>query len=155
MIQIVLEFLAWIGLDYVDYKHRKKISKKEEEDGIKRPFQKYALQPGFKVFMFVIVLVCLSSFLFFTYQRHIVFPKSTKDEISEISNWIEKWNGKFGYYPQELKEIIGNNPMRQDWDKDAWNKDYKYIVNESKKTFFITSAGKDGQFDTQDDISSQ
>ena len=43
MIEFILSTLAEFGLIREDYKHQKRISKKEKEDGIKRPIQKYFL----------------------------------------------------------------------------------------------------------------
>jgi general secretion pathway protein G len=41
MIELILSNLAEFGLIREDFKHQKRISKKEKEDGIKRPIQKY------------------------------------------------------------------------------------------------------------------
>jgi general secretion pathway protein G len=41
MIELILSTLAEFGLINQDYKHRKRISKKEKENGIKRPIKKY------------------------------------------------------------------------------------------------------------------
>ena len=155
MIELILSTLAEFGLIREDYKHRKLISKKEKEDRIKRPIQKYFLQPSTLMIIAVIVIGSISSFLFLTYQRTSVFPKKTKKELSEMSDRMEKWNEKFGHYPTELNELIGNSPTRQDWIKDAWNRPYKYAVTENGKGFLIISAGSDGQFGTEDDIKSE
>lgn len=153
MIQEFLELLAWLGLDFLDYKHQKEISRKEKKDGIKRPFQKYLLQPGFKVLIVAILLICMGSFLFFSYRNSFIYPDKTKKEISLIGNWIIKWNDKFGNYPKSLYEAIGNNPMKKEWLKDAWDRDYEYLVSDRENSFLLRSAGKDGQFETEDDIS--
>ena len=155
MIELILTILAEFGLIRKDYKHRKRIRKKEKEDGIKRPFQKYFLQSSVLIFITVLVIGSLSAFLFVTYQRASVFPKKTKKEISKINDRMKKWNEKFGQYPTELNELIGNDPMRQDWKRDAWNRPYKYAVVGNGKGFLIISAGSDGQFGTKDDIKSE
>ena len=155
MIEIILSILAEFGLIREDYKHRKRVSKKEKEDGIKRPIQKYFLQPSSIIVIVVLVIGSLSAFLFFSYQRASIFPEKTKKEISEMSDRMENWNEKFGQYPTELNELIGNSPIRQDWVKDAWNRPYKYAITENGKRFLITSAGSDGKFGTEDDIKSE
>ncbi len=155
MIQGILEIFAEFALLFSDHKHRKRVRKKEKEDGIKRPFEKYFLQPSAKIVCFVVVLGSIGSLLFFTYQRNSIFPIKAKKEISEISNWVEKWYDKYESYPKDLNEAIGNNPMRQDWYKDAWGRDYKYSFEIQKSTFLIISAGRDGKFGTEDDISSR
>ena len=155
MIELILSTLAEFGLIREDYKHRKRVSKKEKDDGIKRPIQKYILQPSSIMIIVVLVIGSLSAFLFFSYQRKSVFPENTKSEISEMSNRMENWNENFGKYPSELNELIGNSPIRQGWSKDAWNRAYKYTITENGKGFLITSAGSDGKFGTEDDIKSE
>ncbi|MGC1630936.1 MAG: type II secretion system protein GspG [Gelidibacter sp.] len=155
MIELILSTLAEFGLIREDYKHKKRISKKEKEDGIKRPIQKYFMQPSALMLISVLVIGSLSAVLFFTYQRTSVFPEKTKKEISEISDRMNNWNEKFGKYPTELNELIGNSPLRQDWKKDAWNREYKFTITENGNGFLITSAGSDGKFQTEDDIKSE
>ncbi|MFD0843578.1 type II secretion system protein GspG [Flaviramulus multivorans] len=155
MIQAILELLAYFKLFHEDDKHQKRVTKKEQEDGIKRPIQKFFLQPSLLLFAGVLIIVSLSAFLFFTYQRTSIFPKKTEKEISEMSERMENWNEKFGKYPSELNELIGNSPLRQDWKKDAWNREYEFKITENGKGFLITSAGSDGKFHTEDDIKSE
>ncbi|RED43409.1 general secretion pathway protein G [Winogradskyella eximia] len=155
MIELILSTLAEFGLIREDYKHQKQISKKEKEDGIKRPIQKYFLQPSVLILIAVVVIGSLSAILFFTYQKTSVFPEKTKKEISEMKDRMENWNKNLGQYPTELNELIGNNPLRQDWKKDAWNREYKFMITKNGKGFLITSAGSDGKFGTKDDITSE
>ena len=155
MIELILSILAEFGLIHQDYKHRKRISKKEKADGIKRPIEKYFLQPSSIIVISVLVIGSISSFLFFSYQRTFIFPEKTKKEIVEITQRMEKWKEKFGIYPNDLKELIGNNPMRQEWKTDSWNRPYQYSVTENGTVFLIVSAGSDGMFKTEDDISSK
>ena len=155
MIQAILELLAYFKLFHEDDKHQKRVTKKEQEDGIKRPLQKFFLQPSLLLFSSIWVIGILSAILFFTYQRTSIFPKKTEKEISEMIDRMENWNEKFGKYPEELNELIGNNPLRQDWKKDAWGREYKFTITENGKGFSITSAGSDGKFGTEDDIKSE
>ncbi|WP_282031906.1 type II secretion system protein GspG [Winogradskyella eximia] len=155
MIELILSTLAEFGLIREDYKHQKEIRKKEKEDGIKRPIQKYFLQPSVLILIAVVVIGSLSAILFFTYQKTSVFPEKTKKEISEMKDRMENWNKNLGQYPTELNELIGNNPLRQDWKKDAWNREYKFMITKNGKGFLITSAGSDGKFGTKDDITSE
>ena len=50
-----------------------------------------------------------------------------------------------------LNELIGNSPLRQDWKKDAWNREYKFTIIDNGNGF-LTSAGSDGKFGTENDI---
>jgi len=155
MIELILSTLAEFGLIREDYKHQKRISKKEKEDGIKRPIQKYFMQPSALMLISVLIIGSLSAILFFTYQRTSIFPEKTEKEISEMSERMENWNEKFGQYPSDLNELIGNSPMRQVWKNDAWNRAYKFTITENGKGFLIISAGSDGEFGTEDDVKSE
>ncbi len=152
MLELILTTLAEFGLIRKDYLHKKRIAKKEKEDGIKRPFQKYFMQPSVKTLVFLLVVTCLSALLFFRYQKTSVYPKETKEEMAKMSNRMNQWYEKFGEYPADLNELIGNSPIRQDWKKDAWNQPYKLTVSENKQSYLIISAGLDRQFETEDDI---
>ncbi|WP_027078034.1 type II secretion system protein GspG [Maribacter antarcticus] len=155
MLELILSTLAEFGLIREDFKHRKRISKKEKEDGTKRPIQKYLLQPSSIMVISLLVVISISSFLFFGYQRKSIYPDETKKEIAEMSDRMENWKEKLGKYPADLNELIGNSPLRQDWKKDAWNREYKFKVEENGQRFLITSPGPDGKFKTEDDIKSQ
>ncbi|WP_255578245.1 type II secretion system protein GspG [Flavobacterium sp. ASW18X] len=100
----------------------------------------------------VLVIGIISSFLFFSYQRISIFPKKTKKEIMEITERMENWKEEYGTYPTDLNELIGNNPMQQEWKTDSWNRPYQYAVTEDGKGYLIVSAGSDGKFETEDDI---
>ena len=155
MIELILSFLAEIGIIREDYKHRKKISKKEKEDGMKRPIEKYFLQPSSLTVIGVFILGNVFFFLFFKYQKTTIYPENTKKELIEISNIIKQWNEKFGNYPTNLNELIGINPMRQDWKHDSWNRLYKYKIIKNGSNFSLISSGLDGKFGTDDDIKSE
>ena len=155
MTELILDILVNFGLIREDFKHHRKITKKEKEDGIKRPLQRYFLQPSSIMVISVLIILSISAFLFFSYQRTSIFPEKTEREISEMSNRMENWKENLGKYPTELNELIGNSPLRQDWKKDAWNREYKLTISENGKGFLITSAGSDGKFETEDDIKSE
>ena len=72
-----------------------------------------------------------------------------------MSDRMENWNENSGKYPTELNELIWNSPLRQNWKKDAWNREYEFTITENGEGFLITSAGFDGQFGTEDDIKSE
>ncbi len=155
MLELILSTLAEFGLIREDYKHQKRIRKKEKEDGIKRPIQKYLLQPSALMLIAFLVIGTLSASILFGYQRSSIYPSKTEKEIAEMSERMENWKEKFGKYPTDLNELIGNSPLRQDWKKDAWNREYQFTIMGNGKEFLITSAGSDGKFHTEDDIKSK
>ncbi|MHA7943908.1 type II secretion system protein GspG [Formosa sp. 3Alg 14/1] len=113
------------------------------------------MQPSALILIAVLVIGSLSAILFFTYQSTSVFPEKTKKEISAMSERMKNWNENLGQYPADLNELIGHSPLRQDWKKDAWNREYEFKITENGKGFLITSAGLDGKFQTEDDIQSE
>ncbi|PNW26427.1 type II secretion system protein GspG [Formosa algae] len=155
MIEFILSTFAEFGLIHQDYKHQKRISKKEKEDGIKRPFKKYVMQPSVLICISAIVIISIAAILIITFQRTYTFPENTKKEVLKMSERMENWNENLGHYPTDLNELIGNSPARQDWKKDAWNRTYEFKISENGKQFLIRSAGPDGTFNTKDDIISE
>ena len=152
MIEIILSTLAAFGLIREDYKHRKRVRKKEKEDGVKRPLQKYLFQPSSIMVIVALALTTIGAFLFFSYQRLSIYPEKTEKEIVQMTERMENWKEKFGEYPSDLNELIGNNPLRQKWKMDSWNRPYQYELTEDGTGFLIVSAGSDGKFETEDDI---
>ena len=144
--------IADIWLNIADIKHYRKISKKEKQDGIKRPFQKYFLQPSIKTLVLLMLLTGIFLFLFGRYQSKILYPKQTQEEMSQMQKRLKSWKENTGKYPENLDELIGNNPLRQNWKTDAWNNPYQYRLIQNGEAYLIVSAGQDKLFKTDDDI---
>lgn len=155
MIELILDLLIDIGLINADYKHRKQLRKKEKEDGVPRPFRKRFLQPSVLVTVCSAITAIVLVASFFMYQHFKVYPQKTEKEIVAISDKIQGWKQKYGHYPKDLSQLIGNNPIRQEWKNDIWNRTYKYKVIHNGTAFLLQSAGADGKFDTQDDITNK
>ena len=155
MIESIVATLAEFGLIRDDYKHRKRINKLTIEDGKTRPVRKYLLQPSILLIIGVSALVIAILFLFFNPITASIYHERTQKELAEMNERMEHWNEKLGRYPADLNELIGNDPIKQDWAKDAWQQPYKFELFENGKGFLITSAGRDGQFGTLDDIKSR
>ena len=153
MLEFFLEVLVWLGLDIGDYRHRKKIEKLEKADGKSRTLEKLFLSPSAKAYFKVFIILCLFAFLYFLLSDYYIKPKDTSKEILEISNYAKSWYKKFGRYPNDLEQLTTKKPLQKDWLKDEWGNVYKYYY--TKSTFVITSAGRDGEFDTDDDISNK
>jgi general secretion pathway protein G len=153
MIEFILEILIDIGLLGADYKHRRKIRKKEKEDGVKRSAQKYWLQPSIIVNVLVFAIIIVILMVAIWYKDTFTFAKNTRKEMAEICDRAEEWKKTFGAYPTNLQELIGNNPLRQTWKLDDWNTPYRY--KRLEHGILIVSAGSDKTFDTKDDIKSQ
>lgn len=152
MIEFIVEILIDVGLIRSDYKHHRSVERKEKEDGKKRTFQKYFLKPSVIVILstFLIGITLIS--LYNLYQTIYILPKKTQREISEIADSIENWKEKYGSFPKDFETLISNHPMRQDWYNDAWDRPYIYEIDMNSESFKIKSSGRDGIFNTEDDI---
>ena len=98
--------------------------------------------------LFVIVMI-ICGFTLFNYNHD---TKKTRKKIIAIQQLLEKEKEVFHNYPEELKTIIRNNPLRKDLLKDAWNNDFRYQQLVNGKSYTIISLGKDGILNTEDDI---
>jgi len=65
MLEFFLSILVDFGLLNEDYKHRKKVSQKEKEDGIKRPFQKILFQPSAIAYGIAFLIVIVTASFYF------------------------------------------------------------------------------------------
>lgn len=155
MIELILSTLAEFGLIHSDYKHRKRVRKKERKDRVKRPVEKYGFQPSTLILLSVLIISVLSTVLFYNYNKTDVYPDKTRSEIIEISKALNKWKKHYGNYPTELNDITKGKPLRKQWINDSWKNPYEYNLKENGNSFEIISAGSDGEFYTKDDIKSK
>jgi hypothetical protein len=82
--------------------------------------------------------------------------RSTKKEMIEIADAIGKYKYHQNKYPQDLQQIIGNNPLRKEWISDQWEKPYKYSVSPDGQNFLLISQrneqGNDISFDKNGEL---
>jgi general secretion pathway protein G len=78
--------------------------------------------------------------------------ENTKNECEAIVSSLIDHYTNTGKYPDHLKEIISSNPLRRDWTTDQWKNPYHYALKNAGKDFELVSAGKDGKFNTDDDL---
>ncbi len=154
LVQFVLEIVADGLLCFSQYKHRKHIQKMEQKDGIPRPIEKHLFGPRAIILFIMCCLAIISSSLFMAYQKFVTHIKTTQNELVQITQRMELWYNKYGQYPNTLAELIGNDPIRDAWEKDAWNHPYQFSISQKEHTFLIISAGPNGQFGTEDDLTS-
>lgn len=82
------------------------------------------------------------------------FPLSgdqTKSEMAAIANCVSGYYLEFGTYPESMKELIGQRPLRQAWLLDEWKTPY-LMKTDSGHGMNLISAGADAIFNSQDDI---
>ena len=148
----LLESIIDLTLQSEDVKHKKKVAEEENRDKKKRPFKKYLLQPSNMILLCLVSLTIIGSYLFSEYLDRIIKPKNTTKELLEMRRNMLEWYDELGYYPNDLTQLIGNNPTRKSWRTDAWGNEYHFYLHSDKSRFTIRSAGSDELFDTKDDI---
>lgn len=144
-----LEILVELGLLIADLDHYKKVGKKEKEDGISRPIQKYALSPSGIVFVLFLVIGTTLGTGWFLYRTIFLYPKQTLKEMQEIDAFAQEWERNTNKKVISLEDLISGRPLKKDWLKDAWGTPYKVSTIQG---FQLISAGKDYTFGTKDDI---
>ena len=82
---------------------------------------------------------------------------TTRALISNVDVAVKSYNMKHGKYPESLDVLTqapddDSDPLLEGDPVDPWGNELKY-EKQSKKRPVITSAGPDGEFGTDDDIS--
>jgi len=78
--------------------------------------------------------------------------KDTVEKINEIEKILENRKKDPGEYPDELKEITVNRPMRISLIKDYWGNEFHYEKTNNGENYILISKGKDGILGTSDDL---
>lgn len=110
------------------------------------------IKPLLKIALFVFLGLALTIGLGFYFGNEYFKKRNTTKEGGEIVDALNKYYVEKGKYPENLNEVITNNPMRKTWIKDSWDNAYKYSVVEGGKNFVLMSSGKDKKFETEDDL---
>jgi TM2 domain-containing membrane protein YozV len=74
----------------------------------------------------------------------------TKREMVEISNALTRHYARNNEYPEDYFKFVTRKPIWEPWSNDSWDNNYKYELTDGG--YKLTSAGVDGIFDTEDDI---
>lgn len=146
----ILELLSSAALNIQEFFFRRKREKRrkfEEENKLPKkrmisPFQRLDILLGVCLIIYIIGRVYV--------VPSIVSENKTNKRATEIKELLEKEKEVFGSYPLQLHIIKRGNPLRENLLIDGWGTNFKYKIIEN--SYSLTSAGKDGEFDTEDDI---
>lgn len=152
----MLDLLCYLGsiiLDVLEFffqRKKRKRRKYEEKHGLPKkkmtsPKERLLIILGISVLVFLILIPITKS----VFNNH---NRNTVDKIGRIKVLLEREKEFLGDYPVELKQIIRGNPVNSDLREDSWGNEFKYQFNEKEKSYLLVSSGKDGKFDTEDDI---
>lgn len=146
----ILELLSSVALNIQEFFFRRKREKRrkfEEENNLPKkrmisPFQRLDILLGVCLIIYIIGRVYV--------VPSRVSENKTNKRATEIKELLEKEKEVFGSYPLQLRIIKRGNPLRENLLIDGWGTNFKYKIIEN--SYNLTSAGKDGEFDTEDDI---
>jgi hypothetical protein len=100
----------------------------------------------------MLVLVLTSAGALAWLQDAHLNRSATLAEGAEIATTLAEYREAQGRYPDKLALVVAQRPLRAGWLTDGWGRLYRYRVNEAADTFQLLSAGRDGQFETEDDL---
>ncbi len=150
----IIEVFAEIALDIQEFFFRRKREKRrayERENNLppkkmRSPYERFYILAG--VFVFILLIIRLVTYIFRS-GGDIKLAK-TEEKIIEIKALLEKEREVFGKYPEALKTIKRNNPLRNDLLVDGWGTTFSYKVVEN--SYILVSAGSDKKINTEDDL---
>ncbi|MDJ1498361.1 type II secretion system protein GspG [Cytophagaceae bacterium DM2B3-1] len=88
----------------------------------------------------------------FIFGQNYFHKRATRQECDQIVSALQFYKESTKNYPTTLREVIGNDPLRRDWDKDDWENVYQYKTINNGQSFMLRSCGVDGKPDTEDDL---
>ncbi len=94
---------------------------------------------------FFVFIICL-----FVFGQNYFKARDTRADGKEMVAELENYNRTNHNYPDNLNILIGKNPLHAAWEKDRWANAYRYTTTGA--AFTLRSAGKDGKFETGDDV---
>jgi hypothetical protein len=101
--------------------------------------------------LIAIVFIALAAFAIDFAGQDYFKARSTEKEMTEMTEALNKYKYHTKKYPENLRQLVGNNPLKKDWLTDQWGNSYKYKVMPGGIT--LASFGKDGKENTDDDLS--
>ena len=121
-----------------------------------------ALRQGFtliEILVVVAIIGMLGAVAVPAYMNYLADARisTTRALISNVDVAVKSYNMKHGKYPESLDVLTqapddDSDPLLEGDPVDPWGNELKY-EKQSKKRPVITSAGPDGEFGTDDDIS--
>jgi general secretion pathway protein G len=146
--EIIAELLLlWEDLKF--WKKKKARRKFEKENNLPK---KFLIHPSLLVLLIAvgfIIIVRIAIGIFYVSDNGLT---ETTEQINEIVSILEQEKSELGIYPQELKNIIRNNPLRQNITSDLWNNEFHYEQLDNGQSYVLKSKGQDGILGTEDDI---
>lgn len=145
----LIEFFAEIALGFQQLFFKKKLKKRRAYEKANNLPPKRMISPYGRVTILVGVLSFIAT-VFYIVNTSKADKSKTEDKAVEIKALLEKEREVFGKYPEALKTIKRNNPLRNDLLVDGWGTTFSYKVVEN--SYILASAGSDKKINTEDDL---
>lgn len=148
LFELLLDFLINL-LDFQFLKDWKMTRAVAKENNLP---PKSKLFPSTKIFITVISITMLFLFGFTTYRVYFDNDIKAQEKLKQVQALLQKEKEGAGRYPNQLSEIIRNNPLHKDITIDLWDNAYYYELLANGSNYKLQSKGKDGILNTKDDI---
>lgn len=149
---ILLELLLDFLINILDFQFLKDLKKKRAATKENKLPQKSKLLPSTKIFMTVMSITLLFLFGLTSYKVYFGNPIKAQEKLNQVQALLQKEKEVEGRYPNQLAEIIRNNPLYKDITIDLWGNEYYYELLANGSNYKLQSKGKDGILNTKDDI---
>ncbi|NJM79799.1 MAG: hypothetical protein HC854_09610 [Flavobacterium sp.] len=139
--EFIIESLSLV-MDFLSLKDSKKdtISKKSHN------------KHNVKIALYVLSIGSLILISFLLYKNYYGNEKRAIEKLVAIEKILASEKEDIGTYPENLSEIIRNNPLRKDIIIDVWGNEYYYEQLDKGQNYKLCSKGKDGVLNTIDDV---
>tara|TARA_R110002167_G_scaffold365559_1_gene590641 strand:+ start:77 stop:544 length:468 start_codon:yes stop_codon:yes gene_type:complete len=140
--------LLWEDLKF--WKKKKARREFEKENNLSK---KSLIRPSILVLLIAVGFIIVARILLGTFYFADQGTVETKEKLAEITSILNEEKTDLGVYPEELKAIIRNNPLRQNITLDYWKNEFHYEQLDNGLNYVLKSMGSDGILGTDDDIS--
>lgn len=148
LFELILDFL----INLLDFQFLKDLKKKRATAKENNLPQKNKLLPSTKIFITVISITLLFIFGLTIYKIYFGNTIKAQEKLNQVQILLQKEKEALGRYPNQLTEVIRNNPLHKDITIDHWGNQYYYELLANGSNYKLQSKGKDGILNTKDDI---
>lgn len=148
LFELILDFLIL----YLDFQFLKEMKKKRAIAKENNLPQKNKLLPSTKIFITVTSITLVFFFGLTIYNVYFGNTIKAQEKLNQVQALLQKEKEALGRYPNQLTEIIRNNPLHKDITIDLWGNEYYYELLTNGSNYKLLSKGKDGILNTKDDM---
>ncbi|WP_046758160.1 hypothetical protein [Kordia jejudonensis] len=110
------------------------------------------VQKSYAIAFTVLFAVFILGLIGYSYIAPIQKANATKDTMLATTYLLKQEKEATGQFPDEIGRLARRNPTYGNLSVDSWDNEILYQKTENGENFILTSKGKDGILDTEDDI---